>query len=67
MYDFCFTYPYAIVLGLGGLMGYATKGSIPSLLGGFGSAAVLAICAQLSLNAYHQVFPTIEGEYNLFE
>jgi len=53
MYDFCFTYPYATLLALGGCFGYAAKGSLPSLFGGLGSAAVLAICAQISLNAYH--------------
>ena len=37
-------------------MGYMTKGSVPSLAGGLGSAAILAACAQLSLNSYHQVF-----------
>ena len=57
MYDFCFTYPYATLLALGGCFGYAAKGSLPSLLGGLGSAAVLAVCAQLSLNAYHAVSP----------
>lgn len=55
MYDFCFTFPYALLLGLGGFLGWAAKGSLPSLFGGLGSAAILAACAQLSLNAYHQV------------
>lgn len=54
MYDFCFTYPYALLLALGGVLGFAAKRSLPSLLGGLGSAAVLALCAQQSLNAYHQ-------------
>ena len=54
MYDFCFTFPYAALLALGGLMGFLLKGSLPSLLGGLGSAAVLAACAQTSLSRYHQ-------------
>lgn len=55
MYDFCLTLPYAALLALGGLMGFLTKGSLPSLLGGLGSAAVLAACGQASLARYHQV------------
>ncbi|KAK9840844.1 hypothetical protein WJX81_008553 [Elliptochloris bilobata] len=54
MYDFCLTLPYAALLALGGLMGFLTKGSVPSLLGGLGSAAVLATCGQASLSRYHQ-------------
>lgn len=54
MYDFCFTYPYATILALGGIFGFVFKGSFPSLLGGLGSAAILAACAQVSLNAYHK-------------
>eukprot|EP00899_Mesostigma_viride_P015017 jgi/Mesvir1/23516/Mv18222-RA.1 len=45
MYDFCLTYPYAAMLCLGGIMGYASKGSLPSLLGGCGSALVLGVLA----------------------
>ena len=54
MYDFCLTLPWATVLALGGVMGFVTKGSLPSLLGGLGSAAVLAVCGQVSLSAYHK-------------
>lgn len=54
MYDFCLTYPYAFLLALGGLIGFLAKGSLPSLLGGVGSATVLGIAAQISLNHYHQ-------------
>lgn len=59
MYDFCFTYPYAIILALGGFAGFVGKGSLPSLLGGLGSAGILAACAQISLNAYHKVSPAL--------
>lgn len=38
MYDFCLTFPYAALLALGGVAGFAAKGSVPSLLGGLGSA-----------------------------
>ncbi len=38
MYDFCLTFPYAMLLALGGVAGFAAKGSLPSLLGGLGSA-----------------------------
>ncbi|KAF5828979.1 hypothetical protein DUNSADRAFT_16741 [Dunaliella salina] len=43
MYDFCFTPFYATILAIGGLVGYATKGSLPSLGAGLGSAFVLAL------------------------
>ena len=52
MYDFCFTYPYAVLLALGGLIGYATKGSTGSLGGGVGSGAVLYLLAHISLRYY---------------
>lgn len=61
MYDFCFTYPYALLLGLGGLAGFLLKGSLPSLLGGLGSAGILAACAQVSLNAYNKVISLIQS------
>ena len=53
MYDFCFTYPYAVLLALGGLIGYATKGSTGSLGGGVGSGVVLYLLAHISLRYYH--------------
>ena len=55
MYDFCMTFPYAALLALGGLMGFLVKGSVPSLMGGLGSALILAIAGQRSISYYHQV------------
>lgn len=54
MYDFCLTLPYAALLALGGLIGFFTKGSLPSLMGGLGSALILAIAGQRSFSYYHQ-------------
>jgi len=52
MYDFCFTYPYAFLLALGGIVGYLHKGSIVSLGGGVGSGALLFVLAYISLKKY---------------
>ena len=54
MYDFCFTFPYSALLAFGGLIGFVTKGSLPSLIGGAGSAGILAACAYASLANYKQ-------------
>ena len=44
-------YAYAALLAAGGAAGFALKGSVPSLLGGCGSAVVLATCATVSHRA----------------
>eukprot|EP00803_Ostreobium_quekettii_P008230 evm.model.scf_638.4 EVM.evm.TU.scf_638.4 scf_638:35993-36355(+) len=54
MYDFCFTFPYAMLLGLGGLMGFLSKGSMMSLYGGVGSACLLSLSGYVSLQYYHR-------------
>ena len=54
MYDFCFTFPYAFLLALGGLGGYLSKGSTPSLVGGVGSGALLFLLGYISLRYYHR-------------
>lgn len=54
MYDFCFTFPYSALLALGGLIGFVSKGSVPSLIGGLGSAGVLAACGYASLANFRQ-------------
>ena len=54
MFDFCFTFPYAALLAFGGVAGFLAKGSIPSLLGGCGSAAILFVAANSSLKAYQK-------------
>ncbi|XP_047317603.1 protein FATTY ACID EXPORT 5-like [Impatiens glandulifera] len=54
MHDFCFTFPYGFVLIVGGIIGYAKKGSIASLGGGAGAGLVLILAGYLSLNAFHK-------------
>lgn len=54
MFDFCFTFPFSALLAVGGLLGFVTKGSVPSLLGGLGSAGILASCGYVSLVQYRQ-------------
>ena len=43
--------PYAVLLALGGVAGYSSKGSLPSLLGGCGSGLVLAAASAWSRQA----------------
>eukprot|EP00475_Leptophrys_vorax_P025785 TRINITY_DN36057_c0_g1_i1.p2 TRINITY_DN36057_c0_g1~~TRINITY_DN36057_c0_g1_i1.p2 ORF type:complete len:121 (+),score=11.18 TRINITY_DN36057_c0_g1_i1:176-538(+) len=62
MHDFCFTIPYGALLILGGLMGFAAKGSTQSLYGGVGSGAVLCVVAAVQLNLFKKrknSFPAI--------
>lgn len=37
----------------GGIVGWASKGSVPSLVAGLGSAGVISICSYASLQQYH--------------
>lgn len=43
-----------MLLGMGGLAGFALKGSTASLAGGLGTAGILSICATISLKYYQQ-------------
>lgn len=52
MHDFCFTIPYGLILVIGGLIGYAKKGSLVSLAGGAGAGLLLVLAGYLSLKAF---------------
>ena len=52
MYDFCFGFPFAGVLFLGGLVGYAKAGSRISLLAGVGCGSTIAFLAKSSMDAH---------------
>lgn len=54
MHDFCFTIPYGLVLVVGGIVGYAKKGSLASLGGGLGTGLVLILAGYLSLKAFEK-------------
>jgi len=50
MYSFCITLPYSGMVAVGGVIGYATKNSMPSLLAGLGLGGALALlgCGELA-------------------
>lgn len=52
MHDFCFTIPYGLILGVGGLIGYLRKGSTSSLAGGLGTGFLLILAGYISLKAF---------------
>ncbi|CAI5736659.1 unnamed protein product [Hyaloperonospora brassicae] len=54
MYDFCLTIPYGVVLGVGGLAGFAFSGSTTSLVAGGLSGAFLSFVGYCSYNEYKQ-------------
>ncbi|GAB2277808.1 Protein FATTY ACID EXPORT 5 [Dionaea muscipula] len=54
MHDFCFTIPYGLILIVGGLVGYAKKGSVTSLGGGAGAGLLLILAGFLSLKAFEK-------------
>jgi len=69
MYDFCLTFPYAALLALGGLIGFLTKGSLPSLMGGLSSALILAVAGQRSLSHYQQasrIIPSPLADHDVY-
>ncbi|KAK2639669.1 hypothetical protein Ddye_027464 [Dipteronia dyeriana] len=52
MHDFCFTFPYGLILIVGGVIGFAKKGSAASLGGGVGTGLLLILAGYLSLKAF---------------
>ncbi|CAN6452268.1 unnamed protein product [Victoria cruziana] len=54
MHDFCFTIPYGIVVVVGGVLGYARKGSVLSLAGGAGAGLLLLLAGFISLKAFEK-------------
>lgn len=54
MHDFCFTIPYGLVVLVGGLIGYAKKGSLASLGGGAAAGLLLILAGYLSLKAFEK-------------
>ncbi|KAG1347336.1 protein FATTY ACID EXPORT 5 [Cocos nucifera] len=54
MHDFCFTIPYGLLVLVGGLVGYARRGSTASLAGGAGSGLFLLLAGFLSLKAFEK-------------
>ncbi|KAL1567022.1 Protein FATTY ACID EXPORT 5 [Salvia divinorum] len=54
MHDFCFTFPYGLLLVCGGMIGFLKKGSVASLSGGVGTGLLLVLAGYLSLQAFHK-------------
>ncbi|XP_008803636.1 protein FATTY ACID EXPORT 5-like isoform X2 [Phoenix dactylifera] len=54
MHDFCFTIPYGLLILVGGLVGYARRGSTASLAGGAGSGLLLLLAGFVSLKAFEK-------------
>lgn len=54
MYDFCFSFPYAGLLFIGGLSGFITKGSAASLAVGIACGGLITLFGRASLHFYHQ-------------
>ncbi|KAL1207088.1 Protein FATTY ACID EXPORT 5 [Cardamine amara subsp. amara] len=52
MHDFCFTFPYGMLLIVGGFIGYMKKGSIVSLAGGAGTGLLVVLAGFISLKAF---------------
>ena len=52
MHDFCLTFPFGFLVAVGGLIGFAVKGSLPSLLAGGGSGALLLLLGVQSLKSW---------------
>ncbi|KAI6690547.1 hypothetical protein NL676_027375 [Syzygium grande] len=54
MHDFCFTFPYGLLLVIGGLIGFLRKKSVASLAGGAGAGLLLVLAGYLSLKAFEK-------------
>ena len=52
MYSFCITLPYSGIVAVGGVIGYVTKNSMPSLLAGLGLGGALALLGYGELAEY---------------
>lgn len=52
MYDFCLTFPFAVLLCLGGALAFLLKRSVISLASGVVSGLIIGGCAQWSLDTY---------------